>query len=160
MPLYYGDVPGALQTTNGSANTTNDCFFIKPGSARTVWLVALNFIGRGAGLTAITGLAYRVEQWTTTASAGGTGITPAPLDPGYQAAKHTCGYSASAVTPGTGGPLLKLAVGSSATGPLPWVAPNQDQAPSAEAGANQSIDVFNISGGLSLNFEMSATAQE
>src|SRR4029077_19771227 len=93
MPLFYTDVPGATQTTNAAANTANDCFFIKPGATRTVWIKAIYPEGRGATLTAISGISYRLEKWTATASSGGTAITPSPNDTGYQAAKHTAGFA-------------------------------------------------------------------
>ncbi len=154
MPLFYTDVPGALQTTNGSANTTNDCTFIKPGT-RTCWLNAIYPEGRAAGSTTISGITFRLEKWFTTASSGGTSLTPSPNDIGYQAAKHTAGWSASAVTPGTGGPTLMLSIGTGVSAPGNWIAPTLDQAYALEGSANQSLDIFNISGSISLNFELS-----
>src|ERR1700735_1531809 len=106
--LFYTSVPGATQTTNAPPNTANDCFFIAVGATRTCWLNAIYPQGYMATQTSISGIVYRLEKWTSTASSGGTAITPTPDDPGYQASKHTAGYSASAVTPGTGGPTLCL----------------------------------------------------
>lgn len=160
MPLFYTDVPGAIQTTNAAANTANDCFFVKPGATRTVWVKAIYPEGRGATLTAISGISYRLEKWFTTASSGGTGITPSPNDPGYQAAKHTAGFSATTVTSGTGGPTLMLSIGSGTTSPGNWIAPTLDEAYSLEAAATQSLDIFNISGATSLNFELSVGTVE
>ena len=160
MPLFYTDVPGAIQTTSASPLTANDCFFIAPGAARTVWLNAIYPSGRGATLTAISGITYRLEKWFTTASSGGTAITPSPNDPGYQAAKHTAGFSASTVTSGTGGPTLMLSIGSGTTSPGNWVAPTPDQGYSLQAAATQSLDIFNVAGAASLNFEMSVGAWE
>jgi hypothetical protein len=160
MPLFYMDVPGATQTSNGSANTANDCFFAKPGAARTLWVNAIYPEGRGANLTSISGISYRLEKWTSTASSGGSAITPTPVDPGYQAASHTAGFSASTVTSGTGGPTLLMSIGSGTTSPGNWIAPNLDMAYSLQAGDNKSIDVFNISGAISLVFEMSIGAAE
>lgn len=160
LPLFYTDVPGATQTTNASANTTNDCFFIAPGAARTVWLNMILPVGRGANLTNISGISYRLVNWTSTASSGGTAITPTPNDPGYQAAKHTAGYSAGAVTPGTGGPTLRLSLGSGTTSPGNFIAPTLDQAFSLQAAATQSLDILNISGAVSLPFELSTGTVE
>lgn len=160
MPMIYKVVPGAIQTTNASANTANDAFFVKPGATRTVWLRAINIVGRGAALTSISGISLRLEKWTTTASSAGTAITPTPADVGYQAAKHTAAFSATTVTSGTGGPLLLSSIGCGTTSPGNWVAPTDDEAYAIEAAATQSIDGFNVSGGTSLNFEMDATTKE
>jgi hypothetical protein len=158
--LYYHDVPGAIQTTNATPLTANDCFFIKPGATRCVWLLGLNTQGRGAGLTSISGITYRVEKWFTTASSAGTGITPSPNDVGYQAAKHTAAWAVATVTSGTGGPTLMLSIGSGTTSPGPWLAGDINRAPMLEANANMSLDVFNASGAASLNFEMDAETAE
>src|SRR5437867_548965 len=103
--FVYGVVPGAIQTTNATPSTENDCFFVAAGAAgRSSMLQALYVVGRGAGLTAISGISFRLKKWFTTASAGGTAITPAPRDGTVQASKATAGYAAATVTSGTGGP--------------------------------------------------------
>lgn len=160
MPLFYTVVPGATQTSNATPSTANDCFFIAPGATRTVWLNAIYPEGRGATLTSISGITYRLEKWTSTASAGGSAITPTPNDPGYQAAKHTAGFSASTVTPGTGGPTLCLSIGSGSTSPGNWIAPTLDQGYSLQAAATQSLDIFNVTGAVSLPFELSVGTVE
>lgn len=158
--FVYAVVPGALQTTNGTANTENDCFFIKPGSTRNVSLQALFVHGKAAGLTAISGITFRLKKWTTTSSSAGTAITPSPNDIGMQAAKHTAAYSATTVTSGTGGPTLLGSIGCGAAGPGGWTAVNADSVKTLEAGDNKSIDVFNTAGTVSLNFEMQAETIE
>jgi hypothetical protein len=160
MPLYYTDVPGATQTTNATPNTPNDCFYIVSGATRTVWINAIYPTGRGANLTSISGISYRLEEFTSTPSSGGTAITPTPNDPGYQAAKHTAGFSAAAVTSGTGGPLLKLSIGSGTTSPGNWMSQSLDQGYSLQAAATQSLDIFNVSGAASLPFELSVGTAE
>lgn len=161
MPFIYGVVPGALQTSNATPNTENDCFFVKPGTGRAVAMQSLYVHGKGAGLTAISGLTFRVKRWFTTASAGGTAITPSPRDGTIQAAKATAGYAVAAVTPGTGGPTLQLSIGCGAAGPGGWVAPNPDSVIGpVESAAAQSLDVFNASGTASLNFELAAEVVE
>lgn len=155
MPLFYSVVPGATITTNATPNTANDCLFVKPGSTRTCWVNAIYPTGRGALLTSISGISYRLEKWTSTASSGGSSITPSPKDIGYQAAKQTAGFSASTVTSGTGGPTLMLSIGSGTTSPGNWIAPTMDQAYALEAAATQSLDIFNVSGAASLVFEIS-----
>lgn len=160
MPMVYGVVPGALQTTNATPNTANDCLFVKPGTGRSVALISLLVQGRAAALTAISGIAFRIQKWTSTSSSAGTAITPSPRDTGMQAAKATAAYATATVTSGTGGPSLQQAFGCGAAGPGGWVAPNPDAAIVLESGANQSIDLVNASGTASLNFEASAEIAE
>jgi hypothetical protein len=158
--LYYTDVPGATQTTNATANTANDCFYIVPGSSRSVGIKTIYPTGRGATLTAISGISYRLEKWTTTASSGGTSITPTPDESGYAAASHTAGFSASTVTSGTGGPTLLLSIGSGTTSPGNWQAPSFEEGYRLYAGQTQSMDIWNISGAASLVFELSVGTWE
>jgi hypothetical protein len=151
--MIYGVVPGAIQTTNVTPLTFNDNFFVKSGATRNVGINGFYFGGRGAGLTQISGISYRLEKWTSTASSAGTAITPAPKDIGFQAAKHTAGFSATVVTSGTGGPTLLLSLLSGATGPTTWVAPNPTSVHILEGAATQSIDIFMGSGTASMNVE-------
>lgn len=161
MPLFYTNVPGATITSNATPGTANDCFFVKPGSTRTCWLYAIYLQGRVSSTTTIYGISVRVEKWTSTASSGGTSITPSPNDPGYQAAKHTAGFG-NTVTSGTGGPTLMLAIGCSASGFSPWVNPlgQMDQSYALEAAATQSLDLFNACGVASVAFEASVGVAE
>lgn len=159
MPAYYNISPGATQTTNATPATENDCFFIKPGATRSVMLIALYFQGKAAAATTISGITYRLKQWTSTAAAGGSALTPAVKGP-FLAAVATAGFSASAVTAGTGGPTLKGAWGSGSSSPSPWIAPHIDQCYEVDAAATQSLDIFNSSGAVSANFEMSADIAE
>lgn len=163
MPFIYDLNSAALATnftTNGVANTETDHLFIKPGT-RNVGLQAIYVGGKGAGLTALSGIAYRIKKWITAAATGGGSLTPAARDPGAQANKFTQGASASAgVTPGTGGPSFLGGCVSGAAGPGGWVSPNVDSLPTLEGSANQSIDIFTSSGTISLNFELNAEVVE
>jgi len=152
--FVYGVIPGALQTTNAAANTANDCFFLKPGATRTLWVKRFDVVGRGGGLSLISGLVFRFEQWTTTSSSGGTAITPGPHDGTMPAATATAAFAVATVTSGTGGPVLKGGVGCGAAGPGSWVGMDMDAWFSISAAANQSLDVFNASATASLNFEV------
>lgn len=165
MPMYYTVAPGAIQTTNATPNTANDSFFIAAGSGRTVWLCWVLAEGRGAGLTSISGISLRGEKFPTTASSGGTAITPSPNDKGFQAAKHTAGFATGAVTSGTGTAVLLCGLGFGSTSQGAWGNPsgsaaNLDQAYPLESAATQSIDLFNVSGTASLNYEMRAGTAE
>lgn len=158
--FVYGLTGGAIITTNATPNTANDCFFVKPGTARSVRVVKVDLIGKGGGLTSLSGIAIRVEQWFTTSSAGGTGITPAPKDKRSPAASATAGFSATTVTSGTGGPTLLGTFGCSATGPGGWVSRNQDDGFQLDAALNNSIDLFNASATASLSFEANVDIEE
>lgn len=140
--------------TNGSANTENETFFCKAG-VRNAALQAAYVIGKGAGLTAISGIVFRLIRWGT-ASTSGTGITPTPKDPGMQAAKAT---AASAPTAGTTR-TNRILFGCGAAGPGGWVAPNPDSVELMEGGGAVSLDLLNASGTVSLNFEWAAEIVE
>lgn len=157
MPMVYGlSLATAGNTaTNGSANTESTVYFVKAGT-RNVALQSMYIVGKGAGLTAISGIVIRVAKFAT-AGTGGTGITPTPKDPGMQAAKCT---SASAHTIGTGTRTNHLAFGCGAAGPGGWVAPNPDSLIVLEGSATNGIDVVSASGTVSLNFEWSAEVVE
>lgn len=141
-------------TTNGSANTENETFFVEPG-VRNCSLQAMYAIGKAAGLTAISGIVHRIIKWAT-ASTGGTTITPTPKDPGMQAAKAT---AASAPTAGTSR-TNRIVFGHGAGGPGGWIAPNTDSLELMEGGSAVSLDALNVSGTPSLNFEWSAEIVE
>jgi hypothetical protein len=151
MPMVYTvalATAGNL-TTNGTANTETETYFVKAG-ARNVSLQSMYAIGKGAGLTAISGIAFRLIKWGT-ASTAGTGITPAPKDPGMQAAKAT-----AASRPTSGSTRTQQVVfGCGAAGPGGWVAPNPDSQIVLEGSGAPSISCLDISGTISLNFEFS-----
>lgn len=160
MPFVYAVVPAVNFTTSDIANTEVDPIWMKPGT-RNLNMIGANVQGKGANLTSLSGIVQRVKKYTTTASSGGTAITPLPRDPGAQAAKSTAGQASAGVTPGTGGPVYQLAFGCSASGPGSWSwLNNPDAAIVLEGSADQSIDVINISGQTSLNFELSVDIQE
>jgi hypothetical protein len=156
MPMVYScslATAGSL-TTNGSANTETDTWFLKAG-VRNVALQSMYVVGKGAGLVAISGIAFRIIKFTT-ASTAGTSITPTPKDPGMQAAKAT---SASRPTAGATR-VNRIVFGCGAAGPGGWVCPNPDSLELLEGGGALSIDCFDVSGTVSLNFEMSFEIQE
>lgn len=162
MPAYYYVEPGATQTTNATGNTENDSLFIAPGSAAQLILTFLKLSGKAAAATSLSGIVCRIKQWTTTASSAGTAITPAPAITAFAAAKSSAGYSTSAVTSGTGGPLLKgmVACGVSGTDIYQAQTSQFDDAPQAQPGATQSIDAFVSSGTASLPYELQGKIAE
>lgn len=156
MPMVYTLSPATAGNvaTNATPNTENETFFVKAG-VRNCALQAMYVIGKGAGLTAISGISHRIIKWAT-ASTAGTGITATPKDPGMQAAKQT---AASAPTAGTTR-TQHVIFGCGAAGPGGWVAPNPDSVINLEGGGAFSIDGVNASGTASLNFEWSAETVE
>jgi hypothetical protein len=162
MPFVYNSssaVNGTNFTTNAVANTEGDYYFIKAGT-RNVGVQAMYVGGKGAGLTAISGIAYRLKAMRSTATTlnSGTALTPTQRDPGAQNPKATAATSTGV---GAGNSQFLLGTGavyiggciSGAAGPGGWVAPNADSLPTLEGSANQSIDLFTSSGTISLNFE-------
>lgn len=157
MPAVYGiSSLGTNLTTSGTPNTNVESFFVKPGAARAVFLQSIMLQGKGAGLTAISGIIERIKKWTT-ASTAGTAITPQPVDPKFAASSATAAYRPTA---GSGGGTVVAAFGCGAAGPGGWVAPNQDSMIGLNAGDAGSISGDDASGTASLNFEFSGQIVE
>jgi len=156
MPfVYQGSLATAGNlTTNGSANTETEAFFVKAGT-RNVSLLSVQLGGKGAGLTAISGIVARFIKFAT-ASTAGTAITPSPVDPGAQAAKST---SASRATAGSTRTNHHTAV-CGAAGPGGFVAENPDAMMTNEGSSAGSIDMMDASGTVSLNYEFSYKIME
>lgn len=159
MPFIYGIVPtvATFLTTSGSANTELPNLAIRQAT-RNVDVQSFYVCGRGAGLTSISGIAFRVRRWTT-AGSGGTAVTPQPRRIGTTAST-TAVSSESAITAGTVSGAYQLAFGCGAAGPGGWVAPNPDSMLTLEAGSADEFDVNSISSTISLNLEISAEIQE
>lgn len=167
MPFIYAMASKTVSenyTTSGTPNTGIDVAFIAPGATRSPALLALRVQGKGAGLTALSGIAFRLEQWTSTASSGGTSLAAKPVDNRAPAAVFTSAAGAAgginAVTSGTGGPNFVGGCGCGASGPGGWVAPNPDGAIVLDGGATKSTDLFSASGTASMNFEFWCEVQE
>lgn len=163
MPFVY-----TLPTSNLATNFTTSATpateiehqFIKPGS-RNMGVLSVEVNGKGAALTAITGIGFRIKKWITTAASGGTAQTPAPNDIGMQASKSTAGMTAAAsVTAGTGGPTFLGSFGCGGGGPGGWAAKNPDNLYTLEGSATQSIGLWSVSGVASMVWEGNTTFQE
>jgi len=151
-------------TTSGSANTEIDFLFLKPGASRPLCVTRMGVQGKGAGLTALSGIVIRLKQWTTTASSGGTSTTPAPKNNLAPACVATAGMGTSggtaAVTSGTGGPSVVGLASMGASGPGGMVAINPDDCPVLDGNANKSCDLFSACPTASLSFEAVIDNQE
>jgi hypothetical protein len=141
-------------TTNATPNTETEAFFLKPGTRNSVF-AAIAMIGKGAGLTQLSGIVMRIIKWGT-ASTAGTAITPSPVDPGMQAAKATAASRPTSGTTRTQG----LITGCSGTNLGGWTMPNVDAGIVLEGSAAGSISGLDASGTASLNYEFSFDHQE
>lgn len=155
MPFAYATASKAVAdtfATSATPGTEVDSMFIKPG-ARNIAVTLLQVLGRGAGLTTLSGIAFRIKRWGTTASSSGTAITPGAKDPGAQAATATAAGASAGVTSGTGGPTIAAACGCGGAGPGGWAARDPDSAVVVQGSATQSADLFVASGTASMNYE-------
>jgi hypothetical protein len=151
-------------STSGTPSTEIDVFSMKPGSGRTTSVYALRGQGRGAGLTALTGISLNFKDWTT-ASTAGTTLTPTPNDKGNTVAAGTVvrigtGGGVNAVTPGTGGPLYRGGMGMGGSGPGGWVAANPDAVIAMNAGYAGSLDLYSVSGTASMLYDFTVEHSE
>lgn len=144
-------------TTSGTPNTELDVIYFKAGAAGgSVGLQAVYVIGKGAGLTTISGISFRLRKYAT-GSTVGTAASIVPKDPAMQAATHT------ALTGGTPGTTAtnQMIFGCGAAGPGGWIAPNPDSVIKlAPASTTVSLDMMSVSGTASMNFEFSCEIQE
>jgi hypothetical protein len=162
MPFVYMTPNWSVATpftTHATPNTEIDSMFLKPGT-RTIGLQSLGVGGKGAALTSLSGIAYRIKKWFTTGGSGGTAITPAPSDPGAQAAKATAGGATAGVTTGTGGPTFQCGCVSGGASGSGWMAQNPDSMKFLEGSANQSLNLFVSSGTASMAYEAMLEHQE
>lgn len=159
MPFAYSVVPAVATplTTHASANTENPNLVIRQAT-RGVDLNSIWVCGRGGGLTALSGIAFKVRRWTTVGS-GGTAITPAPRRIGT-AASTTAADSSAAITPGTVSGAYQLAFGCGAAGPGGWTARDPDSAIHIEGGSSDELDINSISATTALGLEISAEISE
>lgn len=156
MPMTYHSslATAGNSTTSGSTNTEVDMAFLKAGSTLGFAVMALDLIGKGAGLTALTGIGIRARRYGT-ASTAGTGFTPQPADAGMQAAVTT-----GASLPTAGSTVTeRFRTGCGATTGGGWWAKTDDEKIRVRATA-MSFDILSVSGTASMNFEWSLTHEE
>lgn len=159
MPFGYG-VEGAPATPYASHATPNteDPTLVLRQAVRGFDIVSLYVHGRGAALTTITGLGFRLRRWTT-AGSGGTAITPAPRRIGTTAST-TAADKVSAITPGTVSGAYQLSFGCGAAGPGGWTARDADMAIHVEGGGADEIDINSVSGVTAMLHHVSAEITE
>ena len=165
MPMCYTSslaTPGN-SACSGTPGTETDTFSIRPASAvpaRNVIVQAAYVIGKAAGLTAISGIVFRIIRATTASvTTGGVATTPNPKDAGMQAATATAVTGLTTIS--STGRTNHVIFGCGAAGPGGWVAPNPDSTVVVTpASTVPSIDLVAASGTPSLNYEFSCEHQE
>jgi hypothetical protein len=159
MPFVYAveGAPATPYATHATPNTEDPTMVLRQAT-RGVDLQAIYVLGRGAALTAITGIGYRVRRWTT-AGTGGTAITPAPRRIGTTAST-TAADKVTAITPGTVSGAYQLSFGCGAAGPGGWVARDADSAIHLEAGGADELSINSVSGVASMLHSVSAEIAE
>lgn len=153
MPFYYNDVlatAGNL-TTNGTANTETETWFVKPGATRSPYVNLITLNGKNASLTALSSIELRLIKWST-ASTSGTGLASVPKDPGAQAATITSGSRPTSGTTRTqAGPII----GCGVSGANQWIARDWDDSIMLPAGNAGSISCMDTGSIASLLFSFS-----
>ncbi len=159
MPFAYAveGAPATPYATHATPNTEDPTLVLRQ-AARGVDLQAVYAIGRGAALTAITGIGYKVRRWTT-AGSGGTAVTPAPRRIGTTAST-TAADKLTAITAGTVSGAYQLGFGCGAAGPGGWVAPNPDSMIHLEGGSSDELDINSVAGVASMLHHVSAEIVE
>ena len=149
MPFVYA-VDGAPATPYASHATPNteDPTLVLRQATRGFSVQAVYVHGRGAALTALTGIGYRVRRWTTVGT-GGTAVTPNPRAIGTTAST-TAADKVTAITAGTVSGVYQLGIGCGAAGPGGWVAPNADSMIHVEGGSADELDINSVSGVASM----------
>jgi hypothetical protein len=151
MPFIYATAPSANVATNATVNTDTDHLRLLTVAAKGAAVKALYLVGKGAGLTAISGIAVRLVRLAT-ASTVGTAITPTPR--GTVGTASTTAFTAPTVG---ATPTQQLVIGCGAAGPGGWVAPDVDSQIflDANGGASGNLDLISSSGTIALNFQYS-----
>jgi hypothetical protein len=159
MPFCYGvdGAPATPYACHATPNTEDPTLVIRQVT-RGVDVQAIYVHGRGAALTSITGIGYRVRRWTTVGS-GGTAVTPSPRRIGTTAAT-TAADKVTAITAGTVSGAYQLGFGCGAAGPGGWVARDSDSCLHLEAGSSDEFDINSVSGVASMLHHVSAEIVE
>ena len=158
MPAIYTDSLGTAGTltTNASANTATETFFLKPASTRSIYLSTLYVGGQGAAATTLSSVTLRGLKWGT-ASTGGTALSSAPTDTSWQAATATNGSRPTAGTTRTNsGVFVNSGI---ATGNF-WASENPDAMPSLAASSAASLSVEDLGTSASMVFMFWAQHRE
>jgi hypothetical protein len=158
MPFVYTDslaTAGNL-TTNGSASTETETFFLKPGATRSAYLQMLSVNGKGAAATTLSSIELRTGKWGT-ASTSGTGLAMIAKDASMPTVVSTGSSRSTAGTTRTNaGPIVSCGVTSSGL----WRDNDPDNMVSVAAGNAGSIFAADVGSSASLVFSFTAEHRE
>lgn len=160
MAFYYnvaGLAAGASYATHATPGTEDPTLALRQ-TTRNFDLVSMTCNGRAAAATTISGISYLVRRWTT-AGSGGTGVTPAPTRVGTTAST-VCADKATALTAGTVSGAIQAVMGCGKAGPGGWVARDQDDMVTVEAGSSDELDIMSLAGEASLSHYVSCRIAE
>lgn len=159
MPFSYGveGAPATPYATHATPNTEDPTLVLRQ-AVRGFELRSMLAHGRGAALTAITGIGYRVRRWTTVGT-GGTAVTPNPRRIGTTAST-TAADKVTAIVAGTISGAYQAAFGCGAAGPGGWVALDSDAAICVEGGSADELDINSVCGVASMLHHVSAEINE
>lgn len=160
MPFVYGFAKDteAAYATHATPNTDDPTIVLRQ-TTRNVELQALYCLGRGAALTAITGIGYRVRRWTTVGTGGTAIANVAPRRIGTTALTVIVD-KISAITPGTISGAVQVAFGCGAAGPGGWVARDEDSKITMEAGSADELDINSVAGVTAMLHQLSGEIAE
>lgn len=160
MAFYYnvaGLAANASYATNATPSTEDPTLVLRQAT-RNCDLIAMQCNGRANAATTITGISYLVRRWTT-AGSGGTGVTPAPTRIGTTAST-TAVDKASAITAGTVSGAIVAVMACGKAGPGGWVARDQDDVCTLEAGSADEFDINSLAAEASLSHYVSCRIAE
>lgn len=159
MAFYYNvaSQAGTSYTTHATPSTEDPTIVLRQAT-RNFDLVAMFAQGRAAAATTISGISYVVRRWTT-AGSGGTAVNAAPVRIGTTAAT-TCVDKASAITAGTVSGVIVATMSCGKAGPGGWVARDQDDVVTVEAGSADELDINSICGEASQSHYVSCRIAE
>lgn len=157
MATYCYTVESQMQSgtysTSATPATEIDVATLKPGASRPFNIYNLRGVGRGAGLSLLSGIELNFK-FLTTASTTGTTLTPSvnsvPGPAAVAVPKIGTGGGVNAVSGGSGGLTYRGGIGFGAAGPNSWTATTPDAGIQLDGGSTGSIDIFSISGTASL----------
>jgi hypothetical protein len=149
--------PATPYATHATPNTEDPTLVLRQ-AVRGFDLISILVHGRGAALTAITGIGYRVRRWTT-AGTGGTAVVPNPRRIGT-VASTTAADKVTAITPGTVSGAYQLGFGCGAAGPGGWIAPNPDAYLHVEGTGADELNINAVCGVTAMLHHVSAEIME
>jgi hypothetical protein len=153
VPFVYGNAsaPGAPYTTSATPNVEDPTVVLRQ-ITRGFDLQGIAVHGRGAALTTMAGIGYRVRRWTT-AGSGGLAMSASPRRIGTTPTTNVLDKSI-AITPGTVSGAYQLSFGCSGAGPGGWYASSQAVAIHVEGGGSDELDVNSVGGVASMPHEV------